>query len=103
MTEPCKQEPMIRVMSDRQAAMDQKMDRMVKALESMAEHRVEIEHLAEQGQDSRKWLKDHERRIQTLEKAPGSTASRFLWIVVGSVVAIGPSVIAGILLYQWKG
>ena len=93
----------MRVMDARQAAMDQKIDRMVEALESLAAQRVEIGHLNNQQIDSRKWLKDHEHRIQALEKAPGSTASKFLWIVVGAMVTIGPTVVAGVLLYRIKG
>lgn len=70
MTEVCKQEPMIPVMGQRQAAMDDKLERIVSALELLTEQRIEIKHLSETVSDHHSWLKKVEVRLQAAEKTP---------------------------------
>lgn len=103
MPEPCKQEAAMKAMDARWASVGQKLDRFGDALEALAVQKVEIEHLAEQGNDSRKWLKDHENRIQSLERAPGAAAGRFLWVLVGGGVAVATAVSASLMLLWIKG
>ena len=69
---PCKQEPIIRVMDSRQVAMDDKLERIVTALEHLTEQRIEIKHLSDGLADHHTWLKKHEERLQAVEKTPVS-------------------------------
>jgi|LGVE01.1.fsa_nt_gb predicted RNase H-like nuclease (RuvC/YqgF family) len=99
----CKQEPQLRSLNERWGSLDKKMDRMVEALEALAAQRVEIEHLTQQQHEDRVWLKDHETRIQSLERAPGSSASKFLWILIGASVTVAPGIATAILVYWMRG
>lgn len=119
MGEPCKQEPIIHIMNTRQTAIDEKLDHLVKTMESIAAQRVEIQHLAEQGRDTRQWLKDHETRLQVqerkpdpgkeikhlegrvddLEKQPGKNAGKALWMFYGASLAAGGSVVSGLVVF----
>lgn len=92
---PCIQGPAI-------AKMDSKLDKVVEALQTLAAQDVKINNLTETTRDHREWLKGHEVRIQVLERLPGKTASKTLWMLGGGVV----TVMAGIILYaltHWIG
>ncbi len=99
MSDPCKQEPLIRIMDARQAAMSATLERVAEAMDSIVAQRVEIAHLVEQNRDGRKWMKQHEDRLQALEKAPGNAAGRFLWLVIGTSVTIVPGIVTGLVLF----
>ena len=103
MPEPCKQEPHLRIIDQRWASVEKELVRVAEAMEKLAEQRVEIEHLTEQQKDTRSWLKDHEQRIQVLEKAPGNAAGKFLWVVLASAVTVGPGIAIGLTLWLIKG
>jgi benzoyl-CoA reductase/2-hydroxyglutaryl-CoA dehydratase subunit BcrC/BadD/HgdB len=141
MPDDCKQEPMIRIMADRQASMDEKLDRLVTVLEEITAQRIEIRHLSDELTNHHSWLKkhelriqavektpvaehcatlkDHERRLQAqerkadqgraveelesrvdeLEKQPGKSAGKALWVAYGAAMATGGSVISGVLVF----
>lgn len=92
---PCIQGPAI-------AKMDSKLDKVIEALQTLAVQDTKINHLTDTSRDHREWLKGHEVRIQVLEKLPGKTAGKALWMLGGGVV----TVLTGIILYavtHWKG
>ena len=103
MADHCMNEGQISLLGQRWADLDKKMDRMVSALESLAEQRIEIKHLDEDQKDSRAWLKHLEQRTQALEKAPGSAASKFLWVMVGAAMTVFAGVSTGMIMFWFKG
>jgi hypothetical protein len=96
-------ETQIALFNQRWADIDKKLDRMMPGIESIPELRNEIKHLTEDLKDGRSWLKHHEERIQLLEKAPGSAASKFLWVMVGAAMTVFAGVSTGMLMFWFRG
>lgn len=92
MTTPCEQAPTI-------DKMDRKIDRVVELLAQLRGHQIEIQHLVEHQKDHQNWLKAHEMRIQALEKAPGATATRAMWLLYGGAVSTTTGIIVGVAVY----
>lgn len=86
--EPCHHTPAIH-------KIEEKLDKVVEALQVLAVQKNEIEHLIKTQGDHRAWLKGHEERIQHLEKRPGESASRFVWLLTGG----GISALTGVLIF----
>jgi len=99
-------EQLIRQVADRQAIIEQELKSISEVLQELAAQKKDIEHLLVGQQEQRGWLKDHETRMQSVEKKqeacpinslteevkilrtkPGDTALKFLYAV--SLLAIG--------------
>jgi len=85
MSDPCTQGPAF-------VRIEHKIDSIGNVVAQIAVQRNDIEHLDKSIADLRNWMIKHETRIQELEKAPGSAASR-AWVVlytsgVGSIFGL---------------
>ncbi len=83
--------------------MSAKLDRISEALEALAVQKNDIVHLTGRLEDLRKWTAAHEKRIQTLELAPGQGASHLIWLAVGAGVSALGSLAAGVTLFFMIG
>lgn len=90
--QPCQQ-------TDAFEKINEKLDKFGEALLVLAVQRNEIEHLDKAQKEQREWLKGHETRIQGLEKHPGDSASKFLWMLCGG----GISLVSSIVVVVMKG
>jgi len=62
------QHEMIHQIARQQEGMALELKSISKALTELAEQKKDIEHLLEHQRDQRSWLKNHEERIQEIEK-----------------------------------
>lgn len=85
---PCTQQPTIN-------KMDEKLDKVIEALQTLAAQGVTINYLTEQLADTRKWVKDIQQDVNSLKLAPGSIASRVLWVIASGIITIA----CGITVY----
>lgn len=90
--EPCQQAPAIDRLND-------KIDKVAEALQVLAVQKTEIGHLARGLAEHRDWLRGQERRIQALEKHPGDSASRFVWLLYGGAVSGLAGTVGGVVVF----
>jgi len=104
-------EQLVRQIAAQQADMKRELENISLVLQELAAQKKDIEHLREHQADHRSWLKNHEERVQAMEKkheacnigelkkdvkalrqTPGDKALQFLYAVlllgVGSVVTL---------------
>jgi len=74
MSEPCTQNQNL-------SRIESKVDSIANVVAQIAVQRNDIEHIGKSVDGLREWMIKHESRIQTLEKAPGATATR-AWVVL---------------------
>ena len=90
MSDPCIQAPAI-------SRIDEKLDKVMSALQVLAVQRNDIDHLGRDQSSLREWVKNHEKRLQDLELQPGKFAGRIIYMMAG----VGTTVIAGLILYAY--
>lgn len=88
--QPCQQ-------TDAFEKINEKLDKFGEALLVLAVQKNEIEHLEKTQKEEREWLKGHENRILALEKQPGDSASRFLWMLCGGGIAGATGIIVALI------
>ena len=100
---------------------------VVRALQVVAVQKNEIKHLMEHQRDHRDWLKNHEERLQEIEKKevnldnslgsikdhekrikglegkPGEAAVKWYWLVAGGVVGIVATVTGKLIIAAMSG
>lgn len=88
MPEPCIQAPTI-------GRIEEKIDKVMESLQSLAVQKNDIEHLKDDQNSLRNWVKNHETRMQALELQPGKFAGKIVYMMAG----VGTTVCAGLILY----
>ena len=74
-----------------------KLDRVAEALQTLAVQKKEIQHLIAQLGELRDWVKGQERRLQAVEKRPGDSASRFVWLLAGGTISVVTAIVIGVM------
>lgn len=89
MPEPCIQAPTI-------LRIDEKLDRVMEALQVLAVQKNDIDHLSKDQESLRKWVITHEARLQKLELQPGKVAGKAVYLLSGGAITL----IVGLALYS---